>query len=557
MSNFLKWADTPLNDAEKVSAVINQAKAINIDIAATYEEWLKCGFAFKHAFGDEGKKFFLDLSALHIEQNIDPELKWEQINHDEEGEKICLKNKKEPCTLGTFFFLAQEKAKENGKKIVIHSQSGEQNASAPQSNDNDDFSYNFLSKKTFLQLPKILKDIVDCTSSQQEASIVLFSILNGFGAYFNNVFLGAAASGKGVMGMIKSFFSKVEQKKRSERKEGSFLSLENQNKLFFHAAETTSAALIHALADNNGEGVIYASEIDTLSKSNQSTFGNFSNILRDGYDNQHITKRLEKNGGTEFDIPRPTFGLCISGTDKQLRALIGNVEDGLFSRTIFIHTNSDDKIYDDDVEDGLSMAEKIENIGNQFFPRLEKIKNFGKIEISFKKCKNLKMKFLNEQNKSLRKNNPEDFLNLKSILIRACVSARKIACILTVLNAESNGTLKNKIECTKEDFLTSLQIICFTLQHTLDVYFQLKMETTPTSYFYQDETKINLHDVLNALPDTFERKNFIDKYYELKKSTNRNSRTADKAFYRALTANKIREIGDKMYTKIRTTKAAD
>lgn len=107
-----------------------------------------------------------------------------------------------------------------------------------------------------------------------------------------------------------------------------------KSKLFFIPANTSSSMLIKHLEDNDGMGAIVESEADTLTGTLKQDWGGYSDILRNAFHGETITK--SRVTGMEYsEIKSPKFSIALTGTPNQLNSLITSVEDGLFSRFIF------------------------------------------------------------------------------------------------------------------------------------------------------------------------------------------------------------------------------
>ncbi|WP_262907945.1 YfjI family protein [Hymenobacter sp. 15J16-1T3B] len=99
-------------------------------------------------------------------------------------------------------------------------------------------------------------------------------------------------------------------------------------------ANNTAAALMNALADNDGRGIICETEADTLSGALGQDFGNFSDLLRKAFHHEPLSL-MRKTDREQIDITSPAISLALTGTPAQLRRLIPTAEDGLFSRFLF------------------------------------------------------------------------------------------------------------------------------------------------------------------------------------------------------------------------------
>lgn len=105
-------------------------------------------------------------------------------------------------------------------------------------------------------------------------------------------------------------------------------------KQLYLPGNTSAAALMRALADNDGRGIICETEADTLSGALGQDFGNFSDMLRKAFHHEPVSL-MRKTDREQIDIGAPAISLALTGTPAQLRRLIPTAEDGLFSRIMF------------------------------------------------------------------------------------------------------------------------------------------------------------------------------------------------------------------------------
>src|SRR5690606_29575568 len=94
------------------------------------------------------------------------------------------------------------------------------------------------------------------------------------------------------------------------------------------------------LAENDGRGLIFESEGDTLSTIFKSDFGNYSDAFRKAF--HHETVSYYRRTDREYvDLLAPCLSTLLSGTPEQVHNLIPNAENGLFSRFLFYHLSFD------------------------------------------------------------------------------------------------------------------------------------------------------------------------------------------------------------------------
>lgn len=157
------------------------------------------------------------------------------------------------------------------------------------------------------------------------------------------------ASGKSELGKIGHMFDSVqeklmqqssdlwqeykEQRKQAKASDRDEIPVPPLYTLFL-PADTSTAALMKTLKDNDGNGLMWESELDTLTRNMKSEFGNFNDILRNNWGGETIKSNRKKD--REFiTITSPHFSLFCSGTPQQVPNFFGSAENGLFSRFLF------------------------------------------------------------------------------------------------------------------------------------------------------------------------------------------------------------------------------
>ena len=79
---------------------------------------------------------------------------------------------------------------------------------------------------------------------------------------------------------------------------------------------------------------MWEAELDTITRSFKSDYGNFSDAMRTNFHAETISYSRKQN--REFvEINNPHFGIVVSGTPQQIPRFFGSAENGLFSRYVF------------------------------------------------------------------------------------------------------------------------------------------------------------------------------------------------------------------------------
>lgn len=109
----------------------------------------------------------------------------------------------------------------------------------------------------------------------------------------------------------------------------------NQMSSLVIPADSSAAAFLSKLSENGGSGILYESELDTLTNSQKQDWGNYSDKLRAAFHHEKISFSRAADGGKTVEILSPKLSICMLGTPNQARTFLPSPENGLFSRFIF------------------------------------------------------------------------------------------------------------------------------------------------------------------------------------------------------------------------------
>jgi hypothetical protein len=204
------------------------------------------------------------------------------------------------------------------------------------------------------ELPGLFKSILGGNHKQEVKDIMLMGSLIGCGSTMPNVsmrygsgticpnlfglIIGPAASDKSVLSAVSEltygYHKHLLERSKCELASSSANKAGNLNHYMLHIPDNiTQAAIVQQLHTNQGRGMMYGTELDTLVNSLKGQYGQFSEFLRKSYCGDKYTKATKVDGIIE--IESPYLGVCLAGTLNQLPKLISNPEDGLLSRFCF------------------------------------------------------------------------------------------------------------------------------------------------------------------------------------------------------------------------------
>jgi hypothetical protein len=99
-------------------------------------------------------------------------------------------------------------------------------------------------------------------------------------------------------------------------------------------ANSSATACYQTLSDNDGWGITFETEADTLSTALNSEYGDYSDGLRKGFHHEPITYRRRKEK-EYIKIDEPRWAVLLTCTPGQISLLFKSFENGLGSRFVY------------------------------------------------------------------------------------------------------------------------------------------------------------------------------------------------------------------------------
>jgi len=360
------------NNSSDVELITCRIESAEIDITSGYDNWRDIGFSLSSELGENGRSIYQRISRFHPE--------YSKSETDKQFDK-CLRSKGSGITIKTFF----AKAKEAGIDIRTGRTGSQISPIYPKSPDGEVGENGDLEKEEAENLPTFSNEIMDSLppflrkiavvgeSPQESDSIILgaVTVISGclptvYGIYdsirvYANLFYfltARAASGKGRLNQCKKIANGIHQRLKEyhdnakkqykarmdeweEQKKGDRgpkPEKPKQLKLFI-PANNSSTGVYQLMAENDEKGIFFETEGDTLTRSFKNDFGDFSDGLRKAFHHEHISYHRRGND-EDIEIDNPRLSVVLSGTPRQVAALIGDAENGLFSRFMFYRLNS-------------------------------------------------------------------------------------------------------------------------------------------------------------------------------------------------------------------------
>tara|TARA_R100000306_G_C4381481_1_gene144939 strand:- start:10976 stop:12793 length:1818 start_codon:yes stop_codon:yes gene_type:complete len=585
--NPLEWMENPnqqqqhteqnyqpvIDNNSEVEKVIQNIEANHIDIAPNYNDWINIGFAFADEFGESGRNLFHRVSQYYSGYNTK--------ECDKQFDN-CLKSKGQGVSLKTFYFLAKQAGvsiitQSNDQYKPNHSNYKSHKAAPVKEYLEEEPIKEIMPtfpKSLYPEIPEYLQQIVAVATSDEERDILLLGSLAAisacfpklFGIYdgkkvYSNLFLfitAQASAGKGRLVHCRQLVNPIHKELREEAKlhkqhfelemaeynankgkvEGVEKPARPPEKMLFIPANNSSTGAYQLLGDSDGKGLIFETEGDTLAHAFKSDYGNYSDGFRKAF--HHETISYYRRTDREFvDIESPCLSTVLSGTPKQVSALIPNAENGLFSRFIFYYMNIKPEwknVFASTTDNGLD--DYFENLGGEFYELYKLLKSNGEFQfhLTVDQQENFNQFFSDIQGK---------YLNLQGMDYMATIRrlgliAFRFCMLFSALRILETGDTSNKIICEERDFQASLSMIKVLVKHSSKVFGELPQEETKPSRMNRKEK------FLHALPKHFNRQ----KYLEIAKKLNIPAKTSEGYITSFIKSNLIHREQQDDYTNL-------
>ncbi len=443
-------------------------------------------------------------------------------------------------------------------------------------------------------LPLIMQRVIADSHSDEDADILILGSLtvisactpNVYGVYDRrpvhaNLFLyvtAPASAGKGRLSLCRHLAEPLHQYlrdkyKRDMQKYNEELAAYAVNKKTSLAvqpkeppflsliipANSTATVVYQTLSENDGVGLLFETEGDTLANAFNSDLGNYSDGFRKAFHHETISY-LRKKDHEYVEILRPKFSAVLSGTRQQIYSLIPNAENGLFSRFIF-YSMQTELVWRDmfPTIDGATADERFRQIGKDFYTFL---KDFPKDDVQFTLSYTQKQRFNDffaETQRSYAYSFGDDIV---ASVRRLGLILFRIAMILSVLRlmdsfpaasktAPLSEVKKSKrIVCTDIDFQSALDIVKVLLLHTVEVYQSLPRHSYERLATIAPKGSRQLAEAsrsrfLEALPKAFDRPTYI----EVAASLNITDKTAERYIREFCTSGQLDHPSNGQYLK--------
>lgn len=522
------------NDIETITRRIETAAA---DIAPNYADWRDLGFALADALGESGRSYYHRLSCFYPQYNQTETDKQYNSCLKAHGHGVTIKtmyhlaktagvdiSKYPNCQNGNLETLEisakNKRTQENFKSLSNIPKNSTENTRNLVENtellqENTEKTPTF-PEIIYNNLPDFLLQVTAKATSAEDKDLLLLGSLvvisaclpNVFGNYderrvYPNLFLfltASASAGKGRLTLCrklvypihkalreryKVLYDTYKQEKAmyNSAKKDQFTADEPQEPpmlALLMPANSSATAFFQILNDNNGAGLMFETEGDTLAQTFKSEHGNFSDGFRKAFHHETISYLRRKD--REFvELENPRLSALLSGTPKQVSALIPNAENGLFSRFIFYFMNIKPVWKDVFANSGDQTLDLyFKDLGEYFHCFHNQLKQQQEMRfcLTVLQQEQFNAYFAQAQIQFLALYGDDYIATVR----RLGLITFRIAMIFTVLRLMESQHFTTLLICTDTDFNTALEMVKVLVQHAATVFDALPAEQeTPTT----------------------------------------------------------------------------
>ena len=566
---------------EEVERIIREIEQRAIDIAPDYKDWMELGFALADGFGENGREYYHRISRFH------PDYQREKTDRQFTN---CLQANGHGITIRSFFHLAGRAGiplstkKETDLSILPNIQNGKTGKWIKSADELPAFP-----ECVFEQLPPFLCEVVDNSISVDDRDTILIGAIVCLSVCFHNVcgvyderivypnlylfVVADAGMGKGALTLCRELVApinhylhelseRMEQEYKeamnayikSKKSDGAAMPKEPPMRMLIIPANSSASSLLKILGDNDGIGLLFESEGDTLSQTLKSDYGNYSDVLRKAFHHELVS--LSRRKDREYcEVSNPRVSVALAGTPEQVRRLIPDAENGLMSRFCFYIIRFKRGIRNVFATSDISQSKNtmFHILGDRFCHLHEEFVNHGSFSFSLPSA--LQEQFIEYLSRVNEECCDEVDNRMQGIVRRMGLIAYRIMMVLTAVRhlenvynvqADSNGIIQ--LVCQESDYFVAMNICDTLLYHAVFIYRNLSGNQSKQTSSALQETGVaaRRNTLYNMLPETFTKKDYDAAVLAL----GENGSTAAKWIEAFIRSGKLRRIEQGKYRKI-------
>ena len=538
----------------KARAVCDELLQRGANIAESYEDYLRLGFALAEGLGSDGHDIYHDLCAQSTKyRQADCERKWQE----------CLKKGDGRTTIASYYDMARQagvdlsavsrqfpqlpqlpqlppklatgalEVSKIHKNNTYYTNNHEVSSSNSDSSDSSDtnsleaggvggvggsggmtFSDTFSDKLDINDYPELLREVALTQNTAEEQDKMTLGALVTLSGKMPNVkgrygddnlypplyLILSATSGrahKGAIDKCRQLLMPIEYELQQayEREKADYdqqmtawevmkskertqhpKPQEPVRRKVFIPANSSATNTYQELSDNDGEGIIFDTEADTLTQALSQDYGNYSDGLRKAFHHEPISygRRTEHE---YVYIDKPRLAVLLTCTPLQIPQLLPskNIENGLANRFFFFLMCGKHGWRSPWVNaEGVPLADCIYNIGKKYYELYHALLKHADSQLEFTLTPEQRVEFDNFFSPLYEEQTALHGESIDAFIFRLGVTTFRIAMVLTVLrcyeHSEDLAPEARVLVCRNVDFHTALTIAETLVNHTAYVY---------------------------------------------------------------------------------------
>ena len=527
---------------EDVESVVREIERRAIDIAPNYKDWVELGFALVDGLGENGREYYHRISRFY------PAYKREKTDKQY---TYCLHSKGQGITIRSFFHLANQAgislapfSKEH-LSILPNIQNGKTGKWIKSEEELPVFP-----ECVFEHLPPFLNEVVNNSISVDDRDTILIGAIVCLSVCFHNVcgvyderivypnlylfVVADAGMGKGALTLCRELVAPInrnlhELSKRMEQEYKEAMSAyikgkktdemtmptEPPMRMLVIPANSSASSFLKILGDNDGIGLLFESEGDTLSQTLKSDYGNYSDVLRKAFHHELVS--LSRRKDREYcEVANPRVSVALAGTPEQVRRLIPDAENGLMSRFCFYIIRFKRGIRNVFATSDISQSKNamFKLLGDKFCHLHENFVRQG--NYSFSLPSDLQEHFIEYLSRVNEECCDEVDNKMQGVVRRMGLIAYRIMMVLTSVRHLDNVIHKSssdetvQLVCHEFDYSIAMSICDTLLYHAVFIYQNLSGNQSKRFNADSQETGVyaRRNILYNMLPDTFTKKDY-------------------------------------------------
>lgn len=584
-----------------IETITQRIEFASIDIAPNYSDWRDLGFALADALGESGRNYYHRLSCFYPKYNQTETDKQFSNCLKAHGHGITIKTlyhlaKSAGVDIATLDIVKYPNCQNGDLAKLKPTTQQSENPNPLSFGEGQGEVLPTLPESIYPLLPDFLQQITHYANSREDADLLLLGSLvvisacipNVYGIYggvtvFPNLFLfvsAQASAGKGRLSLCRRLVEPIHRQLRElnkleldeyKRQQAEYVAnkknfrangrraelvqampsaAENHAsnpdveqpqepplRVLFVPANSSATAVFQILNDNQGVGLMFETEGDTLAQTFKSEHGNYSDGFRKAFHHEKISY-LRRKDREYVTLESPKLSVLLSGTPRQVQSLIPDAENGLFSRFMFYCMNI--RLQWIDVfacNENESLDQRFNRFGEQFFEFYRTLKQYENIRFSLSNSQQTAFnQYFEQAQQQYWELLGSDYIGT---IRRLGLITFRIAMVLSILRIMDNGNIYTTIVCSDNDFHIAMEILKVLLQHSAFVFRQLPQATTAVQ---NTNPKMAL---FQALPPQFDRTKYIEVATQLQIPES----TADKQIARFCNAGLLVRQAHGSYTK--------